>query len=140
MFSALHDDQTTIFCIEPYDLTYTIRNLVPQTCNKKCQICDKKIITPKIKLHCQCEYHLQCFLNLDDTIQCFNCHDKIVKENDEDYQMCSICLELLKDDVTKLACSHSFHETCMRQWHASSRENANTDKCPICRKSCSCLF
>lgn len=44
---------------------------------------------------------------------------------------CSICLEQFQpaDQMTKLACQHSFHNECIRQWLMQSVENS----CPICR-------
>ncbi len=47
-----------------------------------------------------------------------------VNSNDE----CTICLELLKEDITLKNCNHSFHISCLKNWHKTNRN------CPICRK------
>ncbi len=97
----------------------------------KCVICQQKTDWPKIILHCKCEYHLACFQTLVNPIKCLFCDDKILKTCASDYQKCSICLELLKDDVKKISCNHRFHNKCLLRWQCSFQNNH--DKCPNCR-------
>ena len=47
--------------------------------------------------------------------------------DEEDENICSICLLELKNDIIKLDCQHIFHDKCIKKW----REKKNT--CPICR-------
>ncbi len=42
---------------------------------------------------------------------------------------CSICLNELKDNLTKLSCSHIFHTSCIENWK-NYQQN-----CPYCRAS-----
>ena len=41
---------------------------------------------------------------------------------------CCICLQKLKDNITKLNCSHCYHSKCINEW------TKNSNSCPICRK------
>ena len=62
------------------------------------------------------------------------CVDKQRKEgeqsNDND---CTICMELLIDDVTKLKCGHVYHNQCIQDWRRGSMESSK--RCPLCRAS-----
>jgi hypothetical protein len=50
-------------------------------------------------------------------------YNKIDKDN-----ICVICLEHLKSDITKKNCNHFFHISCLKNWHKINRT------CPVCRK------
>lgn len=41
---------------------------------------------------------------------------------------CSICFELLTENLTTTNCQHTFHDICINQWHMIS------ETCPICRQ------
>ena len=41
---------------------------------------------------------------------------------------CSICLELLQNNIAILDCIHKFHEDCISKWLSRSKYN----KCPVC--------
>ena len=41
---------------------------------------------------------------------------------------CCICLQELKDHITKLNCSHCYHSKCIKEW------TKNSNNCPICRR------
>ena len=110
----------------------------------KCVLCNDRIVPPKVTLHCQCEYHLQCYITAlktngniadDSSNRCLGCDDKIYKIMDDDYETCSICLELLKEEFQKLRCKHRFHNKCIKSWQFSVQHNNN--KCPICR---TCIY
>lgn len=47
--------------------------------------------------------------------------------------MCTICLDtiIISDDITKLPCKHTFHNTCFDMW--SSKSNDRIVSCPNCR-------
>ena len=97
----------------------------------RCVICNNKIEFPKVVLHCKCQYHLECFILIQNEKKCVSCGDIVVKKCDSDYDKCSICLNPLKTNIEKLRCRHSFHIDCIRTWKFSHNENNN--KCPICR-------
>ena len=112
-------------------------NEINEQINKSCPICNEELNVPYVKLYCDCEYHLHCFKALKaDINECIYCHDKIFKNNDDEYKTCSICLEPLKDEIQKLFCDHFFHWQCIRKWYSSLQQNNH--KCPICR--CTIVF
>ena len=43
---------------------------------------------------------------------------------------CSICLELMKTDVTLLRCLHTFHTSCILKYRMRYKKTL----CPICRR------
>jgi hypothetical protein len=98
-----------------------------------CIVCDEKICSPLVKLNCEHQIHLNCFL-LSNTInnkfdfknKCFKCNDKILKSS-SDIIKCSICLEDIFENEFKTKCNHSFHTRCLSKW----LKNANN--CPNCR-------
>ncbi len=48
--------------------------------------------------------------------------------NDSNNDICSICLENLKDDkCVILSCEHIYHKVCIKMWLK------NNENCPICR-------
>ena len=125
LFPSFYNSTLLNFCLTSND------NLLYD----RCVMCNEKMKCPKIILHCQCQYHLECFLLLKNEEQCIECHDKIIKKVDSDYEKCSICLNLLKTNVEKIPCNHKFHTNCIRRWRLSM--NGNNNKCPICR---SCIY
>ncbi len=42
---------------------------------------------------------------------------------------CSICLDTVTGEETKLECNHTFHKTCIQTWFQTKQE------CPICRST-----
>jgi len=44
---------------------------------------------------------------------------------------CSICLEIVNNECTKLECGHVFHKKCIKKWETNVH---NGHKCPNCRK------
>jgi len=98
-----------------------------------CNICNQEIVDTcaKVILHCECQFHLECFLKNKNKKKCLNCQDIIFKKCNEDYRKCSICLEILNTNIRKLICKHNFHEKCIRNWEFSG--NYNCSKCPMCR-------
>ena len=116
-----HSQQESIFDDEPPNFN-------------TCPTCNRRIYIPFVRLYCDCEYHLDCFATLradSGTERCVGCDDKIHKTEDEEYKICSICLEPLKEDLHKLTCQHYFHWNCIKQWHSSMQPNKH--KCPVCR-------
>jgi len=111
-------------------------NLAPfDSIDSTCKICKKNIHTyAKIILYCECQFHIECFLENKNNEKCANCNKIIVEKcaTDEDFK-CAICLEILKNPGTKtLKCKHIFHDQCIRKWQYS--DNLNSLKCPLCRK------
>ena len=56
----------------------------------------------------------------------------------EDNLACDICLEQYRDtqrsdDPVRLPCTHIIGKACLGDWLKSSAQNANNNKCPICR-------
>ena len=98
-----------------------------------CSLCGDKIEHPSVELYCNCKYHLKCFNTFSKTNKCKKCDDFIIKEKDEHYKSCSICLEPMKKDISKLPCNHKFHKNCINQWTFSVNQN-NSNLCPMCRK------
>jgi hypothetical protein len=49
--------------------------------------------------------------------------NKIVNDD-----ICVICLENLKVNMTIKKCNHVFHMDCLKNWHKTNRN------CPVCRK------
>lgn len=48
--------------------------------------------------------------------------------DDNQNDICSICLEQLNDNITLRKCNHLFHISCLKNWHKINRN------CPVCRK------
>lgn len=46
----------------------------------------------------------------------------------EELDICSVCLDHIKDAITILECKHNFHPGCIREWVNMKPE------CPLCRK------
>lgn len=46
---------------------------------------------------------------------------------------CAICYEPCNDPP--LACSHSFHQTCLRAWVNKCKEKKRKPTCPMCRRT-----
>ncbi len=48
---------------------------------------------------------------------------------------CSVCLSSItmttRTNMTK--CTHSFHRTCIAEWHAQQRRQGRDTDCPVCR-------
>ena len=97
-----------------------------------CPVCSKERELPMVILHCRCEYHLHCFNDAKTMEHCMRCHDKINKTCDDDYQLCAICLEIIKGKDQKLSCNHRFHAECIQNWQLSLQTNNN--RCPVCRE------
>jgi len=95
-----------------------------------CPMCSSKVNGAKVKLDCGCEYHLNCYLIIQNEENCMKCGDKINK-TETDYHDCSICLEKLKTSKIKTSCGHEFHVNCINSWMRMGR--GNYDKCPNCR-------
>ena len=53
---------------------------------------------------------------------------KMKEYNPKHDEICVICLENLRNDTTMKNCNHSFHISCLKNWHKTNRS------CPICRK------
>ena len=98
---------------------------------KSCSMCNSKVEGAKVTLECGCQFHLNCYLLVQQEPNCLTCGDKINKTED-DYEDCSICLEKLKSGKVKTNCGHSFHKDCINSWIRIGRGH-NTDKCPNCR-------
>jgi hypothetical protein len=69
--------------------------------------------------------------------------EEVQEKNKDDEIICSICLEVIGDDVrtaTLIMCMHDFHEECLSSWMVDAKyycfscdeEHANTT-CPMCR-------
>ena len=95
--------------------------------DESCTLCHEKMKGPKVILECKCEYHLKCFMIIQNETKCLKCNDKIHKTN-EDYEDCSICLEKIKSGNIKTRCGHIFHEDCINKW-----KNIGKNTCPNCR-------
>ena len=54
-------------------------------------------------------------------------------EDDDDAAMCSLCLQNYErgDEVTKLACEHTFHKACVTRW-LSDAQRGKKRRCPLC--------
>ena len=93
-----------------------------------CNLCQSKVEGSKVTLECGCEYHLNCYLIIQNETHCMKCGDKINKTED-DYEDCSICLEKIKPcDQFKTQCGHQFHNGCINNWFKMSKNS-----CPNCR-------
>ena len=95
--------------------------------SKSCTICNDNIYGSKVKLDCNCEYHLKCYKIIEDDNKCFRCNEDKYK-----IKKCSICLEDIKHDFVSLLCNHHFHNDCIHDW-IENGHGINTDKCPLCR-------
>ncbi len=93
---------------------------------ESCSMCHSKVEGAKVTLECGCEYHLNCYLIVQNETHCIKCGDKINK-TEEDYPECSICLEKIKSGCHKTNCGHTFHKHCINTW---TRIKHN---CPNCR-------
>jgi len=93
---------------------------------ESCHMCHSKIEGAKVTLDCGCEYHLNCYLIVQNETHCIKCGDKINKTK-EDCPECSICLEIIKKNGKKTKCGHHFHKKCIRQWRRIKHN------CPNCR-------
>lgn len=98
---------------------------------KTCEMCNQKMEGAEVTLECECKYHLNCYLLVQQEECCLKCGDKINKTED-DYPDCSICLEKVKTDRVKTNCDHIFHKDCIESWVRLGR-GQNTNKCPNCR-------
>jgi hypothetical protein len=69
--------------------------------------------------------------------------EEVQEKNKDDEIICSMCLEVIGDDVrtaTLIMCMHDFHEECLSSWMVDAKyhcfscdeEHANTT-CPMCR-------
>lgn len=95
---------------------------------KDCNLCHNKVkYGPKVILECECEYHLKCYLIIQNEEKCITCNDKVFK-SDDDYPECSICMDLIKDDKYKTKCNHKFHRDCIDSW-----KKIGKNTCPLCR-------
>jgi len=92
-----------------------------------CPLCNSKVEGAKVTLECGCEYHLNCYLIVQNETHCMKCGDKINK-TDEDYEDCSICQDKIKCGGHKTKCDHHFHKDCLNNWKRMAK---NT--CPNCR-------
>ena len=55
---------------------------------------------------------------------------------DTDVEMCVICQEIYEiapDPVTKLRCTHYYHQECIDAWMGWCMQNNRTPNCPACR-------
>lgn len=95
-----------------------------------CSMCSSKVDEAKVTLDCGCEFHLNCYLLIQNEEHCLKCGDKINKL-EEDYSDCSICLEKIKTGKVKTSCNHTFHRDCINSWIRMG--TGNHDKCPNCR-------
>jgi hypothetical protein len=114
-----------------YNFLHRNASDVNQLIYKSCGICNQKIDGAKVILDCECEYHLNCYLLIQEEECCLKCGDKINKK-EEDYPDCSICLEKVKTDKVKTNCDHVFHKDCIETWMRIGR-GQNTNRCPNCR-------
>ena len=48
-------------------------------------------------------------------------------EGIEDQDVCSICIDILEDEVEVMDCSHIYHHDCISEW---MKQNP---VCPVCR-------
>ena len=92
-----------------------------------CPLCSSKVEGAKVTLECGCEYHLNCYLIIQNETHCMKCGDKINK-TEEDYEDCSICQEKVKCGGMKTKCGHHFHNDCINSW-----KNMAKNTCPNCR-------
>ncbi len=93
---------------------------------ESCSMCHNKVEGAKVTLDCGCEYHLNCYLIVQNETHCLKCNDKINK-TEEDYPECSICLEIIKKNGNKTKCGHHFHKKCIKKWRRIKHN------CPNCR-------
>lgn len=63
-----------------------------------------------------------------DTYQWDERPDNDKRKRRKKIENCSICLDVLKDNLKTLPCQHVFHESCIKVWLYDN------DTCPICRK------
>lgn len=47
---------------------------------------------------------------------------------------CSICLEMLKNEIAHLSCNHFFHYRCIGEWINKNNKNNKEILCPICNQ------
>ena len=59
----------------------------------------------------------------DNLIESMNVKD----EGIEDQDVCSICIDILEDEVEVMDCSHKYHHDCILEW---MKQNP---VCPVCR-------
>lgn len=48
-------------------------------------------------------------------------------ESSAKYELCSICLESMENNLVQTVCKHIFHEKCLTEW------NKRNIMCPLCR-------
>lgn len=53
--------------------------------------------------------------------------------NDNEYDNCSICLELNNKKSTKLNCGHIYHKKCIKEWIKTTRNQNLEINCPLCK-------
>lgn len=61
----------------------------------------------------------------------FTINNKKIKKN---YDICTICLQELKNKLIKTNCNHSFHKKCILKWYSATLIKGLIFNCPICRK------
>ena len=59
----------------------------------------------------------------ENLMECMNAKD----EGIEDEDVCSICIDILEDEVEVMDCSHKYHHDCITEW---MKQNP---VCPVCR-------
>lgn len=66
--------------------------------------------------------------NVDITNTNTNTNDNVQQDN-----LCSICLDLLDNNIITLPCDHVFHKKCIERWKIVNKKNT----CPNCRENIS---
>jgi len=61
-------------------------------------------------------------------------NNKIIKPIEE----CSICLELLKYEISTLSCHHEYHFKCLYNWQ--KKKGCLKIVCPICRQEVEIIY
>ena len=46
---------------------------------------------------------------------------------------CSICREIIEDNLHTTACNHTYHRSCIDMWIATQVGKQQDPSCPICR-------
>ena len=51
----------------------------------------------------------------------------VISEDSEDQNVCSICIDILEDEVEVMDCTHKYHKECIEEWMMQN------PVCPECR-------
>ena len=53
--------------------------------------------------------------------------------NENKYDICTICLEINDNKSTQLECGHIYHKKCIKEWIKTTRNQNLEINCPLCK-------